>query len=345
MATLAVSPRRTLSAEEKKARDAEYKVEVKEFGNILKKLSQVFNALVVLNAALGQAGKGAYLSYPNPNNPATPIELNRKHIRSANAQFSKQLLALKNYLRVSKKKSREQVRPESFSGTYTPVYAGAALQRFFTAQPGNFGPLAPKQAAATQQAGAALMDQLPMIRDGYLLRNASTMLFYIYAHANQLQDPQNAQFARSDAVMMDAFGGQIPAAFYSYKGADNKTAKVPMEQAVQQGLIPGPLNTYDVIRQSYPTFDPNRFNTYYYQNIAAANYYSKAALAANPALAAAADALARDDVRQAMLNEHNIIKQVSAEWHDLLEPGRKATRDARKKAQDAAKKAQKLAGQ
>ena len=345
MATLAVSPRRTLSAEEKRERDAQYKVEVKEFGKILKNLTQIFNALVALNTALGQAGKGAYLAFPNPNQAGTFIPFNRKHLRSANAKFSKTILLLKNYLRVSKKKQREPVRPESFSGTYTPVYAGDALRSFFTAQPANFGPVGPKNAAATQNPGAALMDSLPMVAQGYLLRNTSTMLFYIYAHANNLQAADNAQFARSDQVMMDAFGGQIPAAFYSYKGADGKTAKVSMAQAVQQGLINGAMNTYDVIRASYPTFDPARFNTYYYQNIAAANYYSKAALAADPALAPAAAALQRDDVRQAMLNEHNVVKAVSAEWHDLLEPGRKAQRDARKKQQDAAKKAAKAAGQ
>ncbi|CAH6421701.1 Hypothetical protein HVR_LOCUS1340 [uncultured virus] len=355
MATLAASPRRALSPEEKKARDAQFKVEVKQFGKILKNLAQVFNALVALNTALGQAGKGAYLAFPNPQQQGTFVPFNRKHLRSANAQFSKAILALKNYLRVSKKKTREAVLPESFSGTYTPVYAGEALRDFFNAAPGNFGPLGPKQAAATQQAGQALMDSLQMVRQGYLLRNTSTMLFYIYAHTNTLQDVNNAQYARSDDVMMHAFGGQIAAAFYSYRGVDGKIAKLSMAQAVAQGIIPNAMNTYQVIAAIYPPgtrnqkgedvgFRPDRFNTYYYQNIAAANYYSKAALTADPALADAATALARADVRQAMLNEHNIVKNVSAEWHDLLEPGRKITRDARKKAQDAAKKAQKAAG-
>lgn len=351
MATLAVSPRRALTTEEKKERDAQYRVEVKEFGKILKNLTQIFNALVALNTALGQAGKGAYLAFPNPNQPGTFIPFNRKHLRSANAKFSKTILLLKNYLRVSKKKTREPVRPESFAGTYTPVYAGDALREFFTRRPDGFGPIGPKAALVAQQqgqeagqAGQPLMGSLAMVQQGYLLRNTSTMLFYIYAHANQLQLADNAQFARSDDVMMGAFGGQIAASFFSYKTADGKTAKVSMAQAVQQGLIGGPMNTYDVIRQSYPTFNPERFNTYYYQNIAAANYYSKAALAADATLAPAAQALAREDVRAAMLQEHNVVKAVSQEWHDILEPGRKVQRDARKKVQDAAKKQAKLQG-
>lgn len=355
MATLAVSPRRTLTAEEKKARDAEYKVDVKEFGKVLKNLTHIFNALVILNSALGQAGKGAYLAFPNPQQPGTFIPFNRKHLRSANAKFAKHINLLKNYLRVSKKKTRDPVRPESLSGTYTPVFAADALRAFFTAAPGNFGPLGPKEAAATQQPGAALMESLQMASQGYLLRNTSTMLFYIYAHANGLQAEDNAQFARSDDIMMQAFGGQIPAAFLSYRGADGKPVKISMNEAVRQGIVQAPLNTYQAIASLYPVgttnlkgqdvgFRPERFNTYYYQNIAAANYYSKAALAADPALADAAAALARPDVRQAMLNEHNVVKQVSEEWHDLLEPGRKQQRDARKKIQDANKKAAKAAG-
>lgn len=341
MDTLAVSPRRNLTADQKRERDAQYRVEVKQFGEILKGLVQIYNALNLLTAALGQAGKGAFLGFPNPGQPGTVIPFNRKHLRSAQAKFSRSLLQLKNYLRVSKKKTRDPVRPESFSGTYTPVYAGDALRQFFTANPGNFGPLHPVEAARTQQAGAALMDSLQMVSQGYLLRNTSTMLFYIYAHANQLQAQDNAQFARSDEVMMQAFGGQIPAAFYAFRGQDGKPAKIPMQQAVAQGAVQAPgINTYEVIRLTRPDFDPQRFNTYFYQNIAAANYYSKAALAADQNLAAAAEALQRDDVRQAMLNEHNTVKAVSAEWHELLEPARKANRDARKKQQDAVKKQQ-----
>jgi hypothetical protein len=346
----AASPRRTLSPEQKRARDEQYRVEPKQFGEILKGLVQVFHSLSLLNGALGQAGKGAYLVWGNPQRPGELIPFNRKHLRSANAQFAKALLGLKNYLRVSRKKTREPVNPAKFSGTYTPVYAGEALRTFFTAAPQNFGPLHPLTAARTQVAGDALMGSLPMVAQGYLLRNTSTMLFYIYAHAQQLQDQNNAQYARSDAVMTQAFGGAIPAAFYSYAGADGKIAKVTMAQAVQAGLITAGMNTYQVISALYPPgtrnqkgedvgFRPDRFNTYYFQNIAAANYYSKAALAADATLGDVAAALQRDDIRAAMLNEHNIVKGVSAEWHDLYEPERKVKRDQRKKAADAAKRA------
>lgn len=348
------TPRRALTAEEKKERDSQYRVEVKEFGKILSDLSKVFAALMALNTALANAGKGSYLSFPLPNSDGQFIPFNRKHLRSANAQFTKALLQLKNYLRVSKKKTREPVRPESFSGTYTPVYAGDALRAFFTAAPQNFGPLLPRQAISTGQPGQALMEQLPMVRQGYLLRNTCTMLFYIYAHTNNLQDASNAQYARSDDVMTQAFGGSIPASFFSFRGGDGKIVKVSMNVALERGYIQSPLNTYQVISSLYPPgtvntkgqdvgFRAERFNTYYYQNIGAANYYSKTALAADPNLAAAANALQTTDVRQAMLNEHNVVKNVSAEWQAILAPGRKANQDARKKQKDAVNKAAKAA--
>lgn len=354
MATLAPSPRRTLTAEEKRLRDDQYRVDVKQFGAVLKNMVQVFNALTLLGAALGHAEKGAYLGFPNPTPGQPYIPFTRKHLRSANAKFAKHILLLKNYLRVSKKKTRDPIKPESFKGTYTPVYAGPALQAFFTLQPGGFGPLSPRTATA-QAPGDALMNSLPMVAQGYLLRNTSTMLFYIYTHANQLQAADNAQYSRSDAVMDQAFGGEIPAAFYTYRGADGKSVKLPMAKAVATGLIADSMNTYQVISQLYPPgtrnrkgedvgFRPERFNTYFYQNIAAANYYSKAALSDQPELAPAAEALQQEDVRQAMLREHTIVKQVSAEWHDLLEPARSEQRIARKKQQDAIKRAQKAQG-
>lgn len=335
------SPRTGFSAEEKKLRDERYRVDVKQFAAVLSEMVQFFHALVVLNTMMGGVGKGAYLGFPTTaEGQQGYIPFNKKHMRSANALFTRELKALKHYLRVSKKKTRERVRPESFSATFTPLYAGEALRFFFSNQPQKFGPLSPSEAARTQSAGQALMDVLPMVKEGYLLRNTITMLFFIYAHTNQLQAADNAQFVRSDEHMTESFGGQIPATFFTYKGVDGKSVKVQMAQAVASGLIPQAYNTYQVVQANYPSFDPGRFPTYFYQNIAAANYYTKTALAADPALAEVTAALQQDDVRSRMLQEHNIIKQASKEWTQILEPTRKANRDSRKKQQDLLKRQQ-----
>lgn len=375
---MATSPRtpRKKTAEEKAAIDALYKTDAKGIGQHLKQVVIRFNAINALTNALGQAGKGAYLAFPNPNQAGTFIPFNRKHLRSAVAKFSKEILQLKKFLTASRKKDRAKSTAASFSGTYTPVYAAPALLAYFTNGAAGFGdvnPQAPGQPiqvadsnGVVRQVAGSLMDNLGMVKQGYLLRNTSTMLFYIYAHAQRLQDPANAQFARSDPLMDQVFGGTIPAAYFSWKVdtgkskdkkvrqangeqalmkvPDYKSEKALMAQAVAQGTIPAALNTYEVIRRSYPDFNSAHFNTYFYQNIAAANYFSRTALAADPELAAVANALAQPDVRQAMLAEHELVKQVSAAWHAVLEPGRKVQRDARKKQADAAKKARKAAG-
>ncbi len=210
----------------------------------------------------------------------------------------------------------------------------------------------------------ALMSQLPLVQEGKLLRNTITMLFYIYAHAathpfktdangqpiQGLQDPDNAQLAASDAVMTTAFGGNIPAMFYSRHLAGKKDAdKVPMDVAVQNALIAAPINTYTNLSQLHPVgsvdknykpidFKPEAIHTFYFQSIAAANYVSPKFLDA-----AGAAPFADMNTRRAMLTEHNIVAETSAEWNRILEPIRKETRKQRTKAKQAADRAAKQA--
>jgi hypothetical protein len=171
--------------------------------------------------------------------------------------------------------------------------------------------------------------------NGYLLRNTITMLFFIYIHANNLQNGENAQYTRSDAVMTDAFNNaQYPAVYYVQKGLP----KQPMDQIAPEGR----KTTYAMIAENNPPYvkkDPksgkesdegfkeSKFKTFFFQNIAAANYVSKSA-----ALQADQDNLSRADVKEAMLTEHNFVKAVSQEWSVRLEPLRDAQKELKKKA-------------
>jgi hypothetical protein len=341
MATVARSPRRALTAEEKAARDAKYKIELKDFGPILKNLSNVFKSLVVLNSAMAQVPKGSFLAFPDGRGNFVPFT--RKNLKTANAQFAKSLTALKNYLRVSRKrKAGADAGPQSFKGTYIPVQAGQALVDFLNNNPAGFGFLNP-----LQQGGPSLMEYLPNARQGTMLRNTATMLFFIYAHQNSLLDAQDSRFARSDQHMEKCFGGTVPASFYSYRGVDGKPDKVPMEVAIQRGYITQPLNTFEVIGPLYPegtvdkrnnpkVFKPEKFNTCFFQNIAAANYYSRALLP-KWGLQDAAEALSQPDLLAAMMQEHNIVKQASTEWHEFLAPERARKAEAKKAAKKRTK--------
>jgi len=210
------------------------------------------------------------------------------------------------------------------------------------------------------------MSQLPNVQRGYLLRNTSTMLFFIYAHVNHLQDVVNAQYTRPDTVMTEAFGGGIPATFLSYKDPNSpkKSTKIPMTEAIARGAVQAPgINTFNMIGASHPPgqapnkktgkmqdvgFNPARFNSYFFQNIAAANYYSRASLqqSQDPNIQQHAALLypgnpagsPLTDVQQGMLDEHETVKHVSAAWYDVLEPQRKQQSELRKAQREAAKR-------
>ena len=237
--------------------------------------------------------------------------------------------------------TRQTARPEDFRLTYTPVYAGDALLYFLSAAPGNFGPLDPQTTVNTGQPGSDLMDSLPLARQGYLLRNSITALSFIYAHANNLFTPEDPQNVRSDALMNTAFNGIIPATFYMYRGDNGRLEKLLMTDAVNQGIISGPMTTYQVIENIYPPgtlnrqgedtgFRSDRFKSYYFQNIAALNYYGETALLNDPNVAAAAEYLRQDNIREQMLEEHRIIMEASASWRNVLAPTREAQRNERR---------------
>ena len=205
----------------------------------------------------------------------------------------------------------------NFVGLNRPVRAGEALRYFFSVAPERFGPLDP--ARNLQQ---LLMDSLPLARQGYLLWGSAINLLRIYANANQLIRRERPYTIRSDELMNTAFNGNIPAAFYMYRDQNNARRKVPMEDAVEQGLIAGPMNTYQVISDLYPVgrlnargqdmgFNPQEFISYYVSNIVSAN-------------TSRADDIINDrryvDILAQILNESVIIENVLNMW-DVLAHG------------------------
>lgn len=374
MAARPDSPKRLRSPEERAQLDAAYRVDAQQFGDVLKVLVKTFQSLVTLNTALAAAGQGYALAIPTTDSAGQPgvIVFNRRHLRSANAQFGARIRQLKRYFQVSMRKTKQDLPPSSFSGVYAPVYAGAALRAFFNRGGNGFGSTNPSQVGAQ-----SLIDSLPNAKAGWLMRNTSTLLFFAYAHQQGLLDPTNGQRARSDAVMDEVFDGEIPAAAYPRylgtkvtKGKNGKAEKqkntfeaVPMSLAVQNKLVPGPVNTYGALRSAYPEFNRDGFKTFFFQNMASYNYYTRNMLAVpgiivdpdfrtglpqagGPYDAATVTAqFDNADLRTVMLQEHEIAANASAAWRAKNEPGQKAERALRKKQTDAQNRAQgKVAG-
>lgn len=221
------------------------------------------------------------------------------------------------------------ITPSTFSGVYTPIFAGPALSSFLSSNPLGFGTVNPK----SENAQDLLMKRLPLASSGLLLRNTATMLFYIYSHVNNLEDPSNTQIIKPNELFISTFNGSIPASFYSYSdtiGSRSKVVKIPMDKAVSDGIISEPLSTFDVIKRRYPDFNGERFKSYYFQNITALNYFTASNLADNKSMAEAYDSLQSEEVRKGMLEEHKIVKEVCEEWIEKLKPLRREQRKARK---------------
>lgn len=371
-----VSPKgRALSPEEKKARDDALIDELGNFSEKLEGMVEHFTNLMRLSKELGEAGPGSQLVWRG--SPYGDLHFNKRHLRSANSVFTRELRDLKKYIKVCGKKKREKVKPESFSGTYSPVYAGPALRAFFGDLQG-FGPITPNHPNYDAASGSylaeidpaepefdpttnllkPLMSYLPRVQEGYFMRNTCTMLFYFHSYAQRLRvNDNNWSIIKSSPMMDYCFGGDIPATIYSRKLADGKTSKTLMYEAVGKEvdgvLIEAPLNTYDVIRLSYPMsheiakkrFDPTSFHTFYFQNFASPNYLSQTLakhaedLAAQPEYAAVygdmvgvAANLGNKSYRDDMLQEHTLVKEVSQAWKAALSKTRQLTKVQKKKA-------------
>jgi len=357
---------RNLTKEQKQAEkarvDAQYKVDHRQFNTVLKEFAERAGHLAKLNQQFGQMkemknkGVSLQVDYQAEDGKRYLAALTRKELKAANSAFQQEILCLKHYFRMSKKKAREKAQARDMKGTYTPVYAAPALREFLRLGAAGFGPLDPSNPSSGN-----LMDQLPYAQNGYMLRNSTTMLFFIYAHQNNLQYPPgvlpdgtkvDASWTQSDQVMSQAFDGNIPPAFYR---TVREKVKYPYEEARAAGLQVG-RNTYDDIRAANPQnipkarspdgkekyrFDPAAFKTFFFQNIAAANYFSRKNLEDAVSRGGNADlqqALANIDdatYRQQMLNEHQIIKGTSDVWAALLEPARKQSREERKRTAKA----------
>jgi hypothetical protein len=257
---------------------------------------------------------------------------------------------------------------------FGPIIAQQALLEFFKAEQ-EFGPVNPRAyydrtggqiPKGTPQGYESLMSRLPNVKNGFMLRNTLTQLFFLHAHAMQTQDPTNSRYIRANETFRRCFG-QIPAFYYSQvlnpgQGKKKKVVnKVPMTQAIQQGMISAPMSSFEVVSRSDPLrlskdkegkdvqigFSPEHFEGYYFQSIGALNYVSlRVAQTVNDASYAQAVAyISGEEGKQALIAEHELVKAVGAEWKDVLKPSRAAARSAAKKVKDAAKKQAALLGQ
>lgn len=140
------------------------------------------------------------------------------------------------------------------------------------------------------------MNNLPHARDGLMLRNTIYFLLSIYFKNNSLIK-SNRVFI-SDSIMKQCFDGDIPA-----QKIIINTRLISMIDAMDQGLINYPLNTFDTMKHKNPNFDPQSIKFNDLQDIV---QFNARRIELEP------------NIIQELQNEDLIVRETLDQWNELL---------------------------
>lgn len=205
-------------------------------------------------------------------------------------------------------------------GNYTPVIIGQALQYFITH--GDFGTVFLPE---NPNISVPLGNLLVLAKQGYVFRDTILALLNIYVKVHNLKNGENIH---SDNFMMEIFGGVIPAVNYEYS-PNRRTVRLSMDVAVERGIIPTPLNTYQLLSILDPPgefnsfggelgFHPENIKPVYLNKIADLNYYSENQLD-DPRFAEVKRALTNNDILNELRNENTIVNNALTQLKNALQ--------------------------
>jgi len=230
------------------------------------------------------------------------FEVNRKQLQ----QKKKDLLheIRKDFPKLMKRisKSARKTNPEDFKGVYTPMVAAEPLRKF--AQDVPLGTLEPGNPDAP-----SLIDQLPLLRQGYGLRNSFQLLWYISIYANNLQDEKDKNAIVPQESMIKAFDS-VPS-LYTYEFDE--------DGMVKRFLNKGHGTTFDMLeiktKLSPEPFDKSRFRMWIISNILSLNLYDSEDLKSQSK--EIYDYLKKEDVRAALLKEFQLLNTIKTQWKQI----------------------------
>ncbi len=142
-----------------------------------------------------------------------------------------------------------------------------------------------------------LLDALPRAREGFFLKNSTTLFMYIYSSVNHLKSKEASEGQKNipDDRMNTVFGKNI-ALYYQEPGED----KVLMSKSGQN------LSTYDVVSGKNTKFNSEKIENYYFQSLQSLNIYKEEDLTAKDRQSLASPAL-----RKELLAEYEIIERAN----------------------------------
>jgi hypothetical protein len=108
-----------------------------------------------------------------------------------------------------------------------------------------------------------LMDYFPMFKQGYALSETIFNLSTAYNMIHNLwSSPDQKETIIPDNLYIEAYGSNIPAFNFEYDDVNGSSHYVPMQDAVNQGLIPNNLSTFEAIQSYDPELNPQHINHY-----------------------------------------------------------------------------------
>lgn len=212
---------------------------------------------------------------------------------------------------------------KSLTGIYGPIYVGNSLYQFIS-NTDKFGPIDPVD-HITNMYSAKLMDFLPYVKEGFMLRNSLILLFYVYINNNDLQEQENKQYSHFDTFMSKIFT-EMDAEFYPY----TLGGKILMSEAIERGIINNSLSTQEIIRLKNPEFNQDdtpikiknneviyrkAYSSCYFQLFSSHNHYSKNDLIRLNKIEIL-DAINNEVIQKQMIEEYNILQTTCRKWSD-----------------------------
>ncbi len=227
------------------------------------------------------------------------IHVSKKQLKLKRAELDTELRKAlpKMFKRAGKRKRKTD--PSDFTGAYTPVIVAEAIQEFVkTMDLGHEDP--------TDPTSPKLIDLLPCIARGFGLRNSFQLLWFISIYNNRIQDNNDKTMLKSNEAMLAAFGSN-PAKYTNFIDDDGKIRTKDNTDR---------LTTFEVLEHRSTTlehkenpFDRTYFKIYAFPIILSINIFKPADLTQE-----LRDTLKREDIREQLLKECQIIKEVKTKW-------------------------------
>lgn len=303
------SPVRTVVPKPKPAKTQNQLIRIekrKHYHETVDELQKEHKYILRLHKRYAKAKAGHELVFTKNGEERT---LTMEELERAEAELNKKFQTLKKLYNEGSKNTRAPLAPSSFKATYTPCKVSPVFIAFFGPDKKKRLPNLGEQPNSDGTAfipKTSLLELLPRVKEGYLMKNSLTLLINIYNAVNDLKSKVEREGQKNipDERMNHVFG-ELDALYY--QAADEP--KILMTKSGKK------LSTYAVVSGKNSRFNPSKIENYYFQSILSLNVYEHKDLSEKDI-----EKLSDANVRQDILQEYLIIEKAS----ELLQQKKKS---------------------